>query len=137
MPRPSLVVGLLLLTACAGRLSTPTTGTSSSAPEDAFACAKKQLAALEYKQNSIDVEEHRTTATKIDLKSRRADTQFRRILDRIEVEVQPGADGATHIDVSPRTFAEYTTQRGPTEVEESPSETVQRDAQQLLERCRS
>jgi hypothetical protein len=35
------------------------------------------------------------------------------------------------------TFAEYTTQRGPTEVEEKPSDQVRADTQQLLKRCAS
>jgi hypothetical protein len=35
------------------------------------------------------------------------------------------------------TFAEYTTQRGPTEVEEKASSEVRSAAQELLERCRS
>jgi len=51
--------------------------------------------------------------------------------------VSATAEGQTSIDVLPRTFAEYTTQRGPTEEQERASELVKADAQALLERCRS
>jgi hypothetical protein len=71
------------------------------------------------------------------MKTRRPDTQFRRMLDKLEVEVSPQADGQTSMQVTGRTFAEYTTQRGPTEIEENASPEVHSATQQLLERCRS
>jgi hypothetical protein len=91
---------------------------------------------LGYKQSSVDVDARRINGTKIDTKSRRPDVQFRRVLDKLEVEVAPQADGQTGINVQGRTFAEYTTQRGPTEVEEKASAEVQSAAEQLLQRCR-
>jgi hypothetical protein len=97
---------------------------------------KRQLTSLGYRQTSIDTDQHRITGTKIDTKPRRPDTQFRRMLDRLEVQVAPEADGQTSIDIQGRTFAEYTTQRGPTEVEEKASAEVQTAAQQLLQQCR-
>jgi hypothetical protein len=94
------------------------------------------MSALGYKQSSVDVDERRVSGTKIDTKRRRPDTQFRRILNKLEVEVAPQADGQTSIEVQGRTFAEYTTQRGPTEVEEKASGDVKEATQQLLEQCR-
>jgi hypothetical protein len=91
---------------------------------------------LGYKPTSIDEDQHRISGTKVDMTTRRPDTQFRRILQRLEVEVGPEADGQTGIVVQGRTFGEYTTQRGPTEVEEKASEEVKAASQQLLERCR-
>lgn len=131
-----LVLGGLLLAACAGRYSEPVTTHTSAAPQDTFECVKRQLAALGYKQSTIDTDEYRITGTKIDQNSRRPDTQFRRLLDRIEVDVSPEADGQTSIAAQGQTFAEYTTQRGPTEVEEKASEEVRTATQRLLERCR-
>ena len=132
-----LIVGsMLILSACAQRYSAPTSARTSAGPDDTFECVKRQMAALGYKQTSIDVDEHRISGSKIDLKSRRADTQFRRMLDKLDVEVAAQADGQTSIEVQGRTFAEYTTQRGPTEVEEKPSDEVKTSTQQLLERCR-
>jgi hypothetical protein len=62
--------------------------------------------------------------------------QFRRLANRLEVEVAPDASGQTGIDVQSHTFAEYTTQRGPTEIEEKASDQVKADAQKLLDACR-
>ncbi|HET6577438.1 MAG TPA: hypothetical protein VFG66_03900 [Gemmatimonadales bacterium] len=126
----------VVLAACARAYATPTEIRTMAAPDTVFACAREQLGALDYNQNSLDVEALRVNGTKIDLKSRRSDTQFRRLLNKLEVEVSPGADGQTSLTVVPRTFAEYTTQRGPTEVEEKSSQEVRSDAEQLLERCK-
>ena len=127
----------VLLAGCGKALSTPVSTRTSAGPEDTFACVKKQLGELGYRQSSSDVAEHRLSATKIDSKSRRPDVQFRRILNKLDVDVSATAEGQTSIDVLPRTFAEYTTQRGPTEEQERASELVKADAQTLLERCRS
>ena len=127
----------VLLAGCGKPLSTPVSSRTSAGSDDTFACVKKQLGELGYRQTSSDVAEHRITATKVDSKSRRPDTQFRRILNKLDVDVSAAADGQTSIEALPRTFAEYTTQRGPTEVQEKASELASADAQQLLERCRS
>jgi hypothetical protein len=126
----------LLLFACAQRYATPATTQTSAAPEEVFDCVKRQIPALGYKQTSIDTDEHRISGTKLDLESRRPDTQFRRMLNRLEIQVAPEANGQTSIAVQARTFAEYTTQRGPTEVEEKASEEVKTASRQLVERCR-
>jgi hypothetical protein len=131
------LLGSLLLSACGQRLAAPAKGSTSASPDETFVCVKNQMAALGFKQSSVDADERRVSATKIDMKTRRSDTQFRRLLDRLEVEVAAAADGQTSIDVRGHTFAEYTTQRGPTEVEEKPSATVNAASQELLSRCRS
>jgi hypothetical protein len=130
------VGGFLLLSACAQRYAAPASTRTAVGPEESFDCVKRQLTSLGYKQTSIDADEHRITGTQIDAKTRRSDTQFRRMLNRLEVEVAAEADGQTSIDVQGHTFAEYTTQRGPTEVEEKASAEVQTAARQLLEQCR-
>jgi hypothetical protein len=137
MQHRSLLAGTLLLAACAQRLAAPSMIQTSAGPDETFECAKKQMAALNYRQSSIDVDARRINGTKIDLESRRPDTQFRRMLNKLEVEVAPQADGRTDLKVLGRTVAEYTTQRGPTEVEEKASEEVRNAAQQLLEQCGS
>ena len=127
----------VLLAGCGKALSAPVSTRTSAAPDDTFACVRKQLGELGYRPTSNDVAEHRIAGTKIDSKSRRPDVQFRRILNKLDVDVSATAEGQTSIDVLPRTFAEYTTQRGPTEVQEKASALVTADAQLLLERCRS
>ena len=58
------------------------------------------------------------------------------MVDRLEVEVAPG-DGRSclrHHESTP-TFAELTTQRGPTEVQEKASATARAAAQTILQKC--
>ena len=113
----------------------PASVQTSAAPDAAFDCVKRQLPTMDYKQSSLDVAEHRITAQKYDLEARRADVQFRRLINRMEIEVGANAGGQTSIDVKSHTFADYTTQRGPTEVEEEASAEVKEDAQKLLKAC--
>jgi hypothetical protein len=131
------VAGALFFLGCGHRLATPVSARTSASPAETFDCVKKQMADLGYKQTSIDVDAHRISGVKIDMTSRRPDTQFRRILNKLDVEVVAQADGGTSLDIQPHTFAEYTTQRGPTEVEEKASEEASTAAEQLLDRCRS
>ena len=63
--------------------------------------------------------------------------QLSRMLNKLDVDVSAEADGQTSIQALGRTFAEYSTHRGPTEEEEKASDQVASDAQTLLERCRS
>jgi hypothetical protein len=132
-----LLAGALVLAGCGQRYATANEQRTAADPQTAFDCVKQQLKALEYKQTSIDNDELRITAVKVDPTTRRSDTQFRRIVNRLQADVSPEADGQTSITVTPQTVAEYTTQRGPTEVEEKASEQVTADAAQLVERCRS
>ena len=130
------VGAVLVLGACAKQYAEPASIRTAAGPDETFECVKRQLVAMGYKQSSVDVDEHRVNASKIDLNIRRPDTQFRRMLDKLEVDVSPQSDGQTSIDVQSRTFAEYTTHRGPTEVEEKPSAGVRESAKRLLDRCR-
>lgn len=133
-----LLAGAVALSACGQRMfSSPLSTRTSAGPDETFSCVKKQLGELGYKQTSINTSEYRITATKIDYKPRRADVQFRRMLNKLDVDVAPEADGQTSIKALGRTFAEYTTQRGPTEEQERASEQVLSDTQTLFERCRS
>jgi hypothetical protein len=130
------LAGLVALAGCGHAFATPTEVRTSAAPEAVFACVKQQLGALGYRQSSIDTDELRVNASKVDSKARRSDTQFRRVVNKLEVDVSPEADGQASLKVVPRTFAEYTTQRGPTEVEEKSSEQVTSDAQRLVKACK-
>ena len=131
------LAGFVALAGCAHAYTSPTMVKTTTAPGVVFDCVKQQIGVLGYKQSSIDTDALRVNASKIDLKTRRSDTQFRRILQKLEVEVAPGADGQTSLEVVPHTFGEYTTQRGPTEVEEKPMEAVTNDARTLLEACKA
>ena len=96
----------------------------------------EQLKAVGFGQTSYDVDELRLTARKFDETQRRPDVQFRRMVDRLEIQVAPGAgDAVTNITVDAKTFAEYTTHRGPTEEQEKTSTTARAAAQTILQKC--
>src|SRR4051794_22332588 len=125
--------GALLISACAQRFAAESSIQTSATPDQTFLCARTRLDSLGFRRTSYDTDARRVTGTKIDEKTRRADTQFRRMVDRLEVEVSPQANGQTSLKVAGRTFAEYTTQRGPTEVEEKASSNARSASQDLLE----
>ena len=134
----ALLVGAFTLAGCGQKpFSAPVTGRTSAGPEETYACVKKQMGELGYKQTSNDASEYRVTANKFDYKTRRPDVQFRRMVHKLEVSVAAESDGQTGIQVEGKTFAEYSTHRGPTEEQEKASAEVNADAAQLIERCRS
>jgi hypothetical protein len=137
MPDRRSLVGVLFLFACSKPYAAPVSSSTAATPDQTFECAMKQMQALGYNRSSYDTDERRVNGTKIDPKAHRADTQFRRVLNKLEMEVSSQPDGKTKLEVVGHTFAEYTTQRGPTEVEEKPSDQVRADTQQLLKRCAS
>jgi hypothetical protein len=135
--RSQPILGTLLLLGACGSGSYPTILTASPAtsPADAIACVRAKLAPLGYKQTSFDETEFRVTARKNDNSTYRADPQYRRNVDRLEVQAAPGADGRTSLTVTGRTFAELETHRGPTEEEERASADVKQSSQSILDAC--
>jgi hypothetical protein len=134
--RPLLIT--LLTTACGGGQMTSSYLAASPSPTpDVFACVRKQLKVNKFDQSSIDVNENRLTARKYDEKVRRPDVTFRRLVDRLEIEVAPGAGGDTvsTLSVKARTFAETVNQRGPTETQEKTSPTAQAASQSIVDSC--
>jgi hypothetical protein len=125
------------MAACVGGVrTTSVTGTSPTPAPDAFECLRNQLKTVGFTQTSYDTEQLRITARKFDEKQRRPDVQFRRIVDRLEISVAPGTgDAITNIAVDAKTFAEYTTHRGPTEEQEETSTTARSAARTLLQTC--
>jgi hypothetical protein len=103
---------------------------------DAFECLRKQLKSVGFAQTSYDADELRLTARKLDEEQRRPDVTFRRVVDRLEIQVAPGTgDAITNINVDAKTFAEYNTHRGPTEEQEKTSTTAQSAASTLIQQC--
>jgi hypothetical protein len=133
------LLAVCTLAACSNApLATTVTAPSPSPAPDVFQCARNNLKPIDFDQTSYDVEANRLTARRFDYEQRRADVTFRRIVDRLELQAVPGQGAAvTTLEITARTFAEYTTQRGPTEVEERASETALAAASKLLARCRT
>jgi hypothetical protein len=125
------------LAACVGGSLTSTlTRPSSAAPPEAFTCVREQLKSVGFAQTAYDADRLWLTARRFNEKDRRADTQFRRMVDRLEIEVAPATgESISTVTVKASTFAEYTTQRGPTEVQERASETASAAAQTILRNC--
>lgn len=122
---------------CVGATRTSSlTGTSPVPAPDVFACVRDKLKTVGFAQTSYDVDQLRITARKFDETQRRPDVQFRRIVDRLDIEVAPGAgEAVTNIKVDAKTFAEYTTHRGPTEEQERTSKIASAAAQTILQKC--
>jgi hypothetical protein len=135
-PHPLLGSTVLLLGACGGG-SFPVTLTAApaSSPPDAIACARAKLDTLGYQVTAFDQQDNRLSVRKIDNSVQRADPQYRRNLDRIEVQAAPTADGKTSLTVTGRTYAELETHRGPTEEEQRASAAVRQSAQAVVEAC--
>jgi hypothetical protein len=128
-------VPLLLAVGCGGTLYLAASARSPRAPAEVFECVKGQIPILGYTQTSIDVEDHRMTARKYDREARYADSRFRRMIERLTVDVRGGAEAGAVLKVEGHTFAELATQRGPTEVEQEASEAVKDAARKLVEEC--
>jgi hypothetical protein len=138
MNRRIRILCLVVLAGCgAGQpLATSFSGTSPLPAPDAFSCLRDQLKTTGFTQSSYDVNDMRLTARKNDEEARRPDVQFRRVIDRIEFQVKPGTGGAvTEITGEAKTFAEYSTQRGPTEEQEKTSETAEKAVKTLIDKC--
>jgi len=128
---------LPLLGGCGARSMNATydANTASPAP-DVFQCLRERIPKVGFTQTSYDLDAQRLTAQRYDDKARRPDVQFRRLVDRLEFDVGPGSEGAvTKLTVTAKTYAELTTQRGPTEQQEKPSRTVTETAQTLIDQC--
>ena len=132
------VVGLFLfLGACGGggTLYTSLAATPAAGPEEVTNCALAKLRSLNYQVTSYDQTDFRVTAHKADNEAHRADPQFKRNDDRLEIQAAPGADGKTSLTVLARTFAMLETHRGPTDEEEHASEAVKESAKAIVEAC--
>lgn len=134
--RPSLLM-LLLAAGCGGQMTSNYMAASPSSIPQVFACVRGQLKANQFDQTSIDVADNRLTARKYNQNVTRPDVSFRRLVDRLEIEVAPGAggDSVTTVSVKARTFEETVNQRGPTETQERTSETARAAAQSIVDKC--
>ena len=130
----SLFVGAV---GCGGApLATTITQPSPAPAPDVFNCVREQLKTVEFTQSAVDTDALWIKARRYDENVRRPDTQFRRLVDRLFIEVAPGTgESVSTITAEASTFAESATQRGPTEVQEKTSERAATAAQTILRNC--
>ena len=128
---------LPLLAGCGGRSLNAMYDVSTASPApDVFQCLRERIPKVGFTQTSYDVDAQRLTAQRYDNKARRPDVQFRRLVDRVEIDVNPGSEGVvTRVTATAKTYRELTTQRGPTEEQEKPSKTATDAAQTLIDQC--
>jgi hypothetical protein len=126
-----------LLAGCVGRSMSDVYNVSSAAPSpDVFACVRDSLKTVGFRQTSYDTDEYRLIAQRYNEDVTRPDVMFRRLIDRVEFEIDPGTEGAmTQVTATAKTFAELSTQRGPTEEQEKTSDIARQAAQSLLDKC--
>ncbi|HTS87698.1 MAG TPA: hypothetical protein VMG41_04335 [Gemmatimonadales bacterium] len=134
IPRP-LGGLLLLLGACGGTQFATVTASPFTATPTVFDCVQSQLAPLGYQRTSYDIGAHRITAQRIDTTVTSPDRLFRRRINRLIVDIHPAADGTTAFKIEGHTVDEYSTVRGPTEIERSASDAVKGAAAALIDAC--
>jgi len=128
--------GLLILGACGGGvLYSTSTATPSAGPAEVINCVKGKTRQLGYQLVAFDASDPRIVARKVDNSVNRPDPQFRRIVNSLEAEAEPASNGTTALKVVSHTVAEYSTHRGPTEVEERAGSAVSQDAQAVIRAC--
>lgn len=133
MTKPALPFASVLLVAACGRtVATSSQSQSRLAPPEAFECVMHGFEALGFQRTMYDKGDLRTSAKKVNPKITFSSTQFRRALDRLEVEVGPGATG-TELRVVATTVAEYFRQNGPN-FEPLPASAEVKEAAAALER---
>ncbi len=133
----ALPIALGMLAACSNAPMAASLSAASPAPApDVLQCARGQLKAVGFDQTSLDLADYRVNARRFDETVRRPDVTFRRMVDRLEIEVAPstGASMST-LEVVAKTFAESVTQRGPTETQEATSTTARAAAETILKKC--
>ena len=86
MRSPACLVALCMLAACNNApLATTLTATSPRPAPDVFECARAQLKAIRFDQTRSISDAQRIRPGDIDETARRPDTQFRRMIDRLEI----------------------------------------------------
>ena len=135
MTSRSLLATLLVVGACGGGTQyTTLTASPSAGPAAVIDCVRSQFGKLDYQQMAYDVRGHRVVAKKTNATVSRADPQFIRLINQIEAEATTEANG-TGLKVVAHTIGQYSTHRGPTDVEEKASNDVNRDAEAVLQAC--
>lgn len=135
MPSRSLLAALFVLGACVGGTQyTTLTASPAAGPAAVIDCVRSQLHTLDYQQVAYDVAGHRVVAKKTDTTVSRPDPQFVRLINQIEAEAATEANG-TGLKIVAHTIGQYSTHRGPTDIEEKASHQVNQDAEIVLQAC--
>jgi hypothetical protein len=134
--RVNPMLALAGLLACGGRsLMYSAGGLSTTAPQDAYACANDQFKKLGYRVRAHDDTDYRILAERENADIREPSGLFRRGFDRIELTAAPDASGQTSIAIKAQSFKESLTARGNNLDEIEATERARADTKAILEAC--
>jgi len=134
--RVTPLIALAGLLGCGGRsLMYSATGLSTTAPQDAYACANDQFKQLGYRIRARDEADHRIMAERENTEIKDPTGLFRRGFDRIELSAAPDASGKTSIAIKAQSFKESLTARGNNLDEIEATERARADSKTILEAC--
>ncbi len=125
----------VLVAACGRSIATSSSSQSQLAPPDAFKCVLAQFEAQGFTRLSYDKDALRTSAQKVNPKIHLSNVQFRKGYDRLEVLVKSGASGATELEITPSTVAEYFGQTGPAYNQLETGTEAKQAAQTIATKC--
>jgi hypothetical protein len=136
MPRSFLPFVLTALGACAGTLYAGLNGTSTATPDLTYQCVQDQLATRGYTHRlHYDISSRWIQSQRTDSSARVSDVRFRRRNERLDFQIHPNASGTSTIEVKAQTIDIIDNQQGVSEVEQSASDAVKRDAAAILQAC--
>ena len=134
--RVTPLLALAGLLGCGGRsLMYSATGLSTTAPQDAYACANDQFKQLGYRIRAHDEADYRIMAERENADIKDPTGLFRRGFDRLELTAAPDASGKTSIAIKAQSFKESLTARGNNLDEIDASERARADTKAILEAC--
>lgn len=126
-----------LLAACTATLYSTVQGASTAVPDDAYTCVQNQMKTLGYRRTQYDALERWYVGQKEEVDPTVASGLYRKTVHVLDTKVRPDASGSTAIEITAKTFEEYSNQRGVDLQEKKASALVKRDAQTLVQACAS
>lgn len=135
MKSSALLVACTLLAGCGGTLVSTTRTSSSAVPDDLFACVQNQLKTMGYNRLQYDALERWYVAQKPDPDTRVPSGLYRGTKNVLDTKVRPDASGSTVLEITAKSFDEYTNARGTDSQERQVTERAKLDAQILQQAC--
>lgn len=135
MKPSALLAACTLLAGCGGTLVSTTRTSSSAAPDDLFDCVQNQLKTMGYNRMQYDALERWYVAQKPDPDTRVPSGLYRGTKNVLDTKVRPDASGATVLEITAKSFDEYTNARGTDSQERPVTERAKLDAQALQQAC--
>lgn len=131
--RRLFLFGLLVSTGCAGTLYTRFAGPVTSPPDETYACVQKQLKEMGYARMQYNDNTRWYLAQKNE-QNQNSSGLYRKTLQVLDTQVKTEASG-TQLEITARTYNEYSSAKGVDKDEEKASNEVLTDARKLGQAC--